>query len=254
MLGGMRINPYSTLSKIYDISREHEDIAAWSAFILQIISDCSIKKHSHILDCGCGTGDISILLAKQGYTVDAIDTSSDMLMMAKEKTHNLGLKVNYTVQDMRTFKSHNLYSLITCINDGINYLNTLEDVELFLKNCYQYLSKDCYLLFDISTEYKLKNMSGEFFAEEGDDFAYIWSNEYDEDSKHLTMDITFFNQIKEDVFRRTSEMHVQRAHSMDEINTLLKNTGYETAAIFGDISSESPADTSQRIHFLVKKV
>lgn len=250
----MHINPYSTLSKIYDISREHEDIDAWSDFILQIISDCNLKVGSHILDCGCGTGDISILLANEGYTVDAIDASSDMLMMAKEKTHNLGLRVNYTVQDMRTFKSHNIYSLITCINDGINYLNTLEDVEQFLLNCSKYQSSGSYLLFDVSTEYKLKNMDGEFFAEEGDDFAYIWSNEYDENSKHLTMDITFFNQIEEDIFRRTSEVHVQRAHDADEINILLKNVGYENIAVYGDLSNENPSDTSNRIHFIVKKI
>jgi len=250
----MPINPYSTLSKIYDISREHEDIAAWSDFILHIVSDCNISIGSHILDCGCGTGDISILLAKQGYLVDAIDASSDMLMIAKEKTHNLGLQINYTAQDMRTFKSHSQYSLITCINDGINYLNTLEDVELFLKNCNKYQEAGSYLLFDISTEYKLKNMDGEFFAEESDDFAYIWSNKYDEKSKHLVMDITFFNQFEEDIFRRTSEMHVQRAHSIDEINTLLKNSGYERVGVFGDISTNSPQDTSHRVHFLVKKV
>lgn len=226
----------------------------WSEFITKVVSDCQIKKGSIILDCGCGTGDISILLAKQGYIIDAIDTSSDMLMIAKQKTHDFGLKINYTVQDMRTFKSHNTYSLITCINDGVNYLNSLEDIELFFNNCSKYQSSGSYFLFDISSEYKLKNMDGEFFAEEDDDFAYIWSNEYNDESKLLTMDITFFNYIGEDLFRRTSEMHVQRAHSIQEITSALKKAGYIPTVIYADLSLELPSDTSKRIHFLAKKI
>lgn len=192
-------------------------------------------------------------MAQLGYIVDAIDNSSDMLMVAKEKTHNSGLHINYTLQDMRTFKSHNKYSLITCINDGVNYLTSLNDVEMFFNNCSKYLYKDGLILFDISTNYKLTNMNQQFYAEESDDYAYIWSNKYASDSKLLTMDITLFTQIDEDIYERTSEIHVQRGHSEDEIRSLLKNQGFELIETYSEISLDKPDDQSERIHFLAKK-
>ena len=206
------------------------------------------------MDCGCGTGDISILLSQNGHIVDAIDTAADMLMVAKEKSHNLGLHINYTIQDIRTFKSHNSYSLITCINDGVNYLTNLNDVELFFENCQKHMDKDGFLLFDISTIHKLKNMDNQLFAEESDEFSYFWFNEYNEESNLLTMDLTFFTQIEEDIYKRTTEKHIQRGHSKKEISILLKKCGFELVETFGDISPEKPNDESERIHFLAKKI
>jgi len=186
--------------------------------------------------------------------VDAIDTSLDMLMIAKEKTHNYGLHINYTAQDMRAFKSHSKYSIITCINDGVNYLTTLEDIEAFFNSCASHMESGAFLLFDISTKLKLKSMHNQVFAEDGDDFAYIWFNEFNERKKLLYMELTFFTQTKDDIFRRSSELHVQRAHEPVEIESLLQKCGFALINTYGDLSSESPDEKSERIHFLAQKI
>ena len=251
---GCFINSYSTLSKIYDISRKEENIDVWTEFINKILKSCNLSLGDSVLDCGCGTGDISIFLAKSGYVVDAFDISSDMLMVAKEKSHNLGLHINYTIQDMRHFKSHKKYSAITCINDGLNYLTTLKDVEMFFNNCNQYLKDNAFLFFDISSIYKLENMNEQLYAEESDEFSYIWFNEYNEHEKLLTMDLTFFTQIKDNLFSRSYETHVQRGHSIEEIEFLLSKCGFSLISTYSDISLNMPSDKSERIHFLAQKV
>lgn len=186
--------------------------------------------------------------------VDAIDTSLDMLMIAKEKTHNLGLSINYTAQDMRSFKSHSKYSIITCINDGVNYLTTLEDVEAFFSSSANHMEKGAFLLFDISTKLKLKSMHNQVFAEDGDDFAYIWFNEFNDRKKLLYMELTFFTQTEADIFRRSSELHVQRAHEPAELESLLQKCGFALINTYGDLSSEKPDEKSERIHFLAQKI
>jgi len=205
------------------------------------------------LDCACGTGDISILLAQSGLNVDAFDISPDMLITAKEKTHNLGLHINYTLQDMCSFKSHNKYSFITCINDGVNYLTTLDDAKSFFNNCYLNMDSGAYLFFDISTEYKLQGLDGEFFAEESEEFAYLWFNEYDYKNHLLNMDLTFFTQVEDDMFKKTYETHIQKAYSKKEITSLLQNCGFSLVNIYSDISLKKPEDKSMRIHFLAQK-
>jgi len=182
-----------------------------------------------------------------------MDTSLDMLMIAKEKTHNLGLHINYTAQDMRSFRSHSAYSIITCINDGVNYLTTLEDVEAFFNSCSNHMESGAFLLFDISTKLKLESLHNQVFAEDSDDFAYIWFNEFNARKKLLYMELTFFTQTEADIFRRSSELHIQRAHEPDEIESLLGKCGFALISTYGDLSAKSPDEKAQRIHFLAQK-
>ena len=42
--------------------------------------------HGHVLDVACGTGDMCLLLAKQGCSVTGVDLSEEMLNIARKKT------------------------------------------------------------------------------------------------------------------------------------------------------------------------
>lgn len=53
-----------------------------------------------VLDAGCGTGNFSIKLAQMGSTVTGIDISEDMLSLAKNKTSQLGLDINFLKMDL----------------------------------------------------------------------------------------------------------------------------------------------------------
>jgi len=48
-----------------------------------------------ILDAGCGTGVISLLLARLGHDVTGIDLSSEMLARAREKAHRHGESIDF---------------------------------------------------------------------------------------------------------------------------------------------------------------
>jgi 2-polyprenyl-3-methyl-5-hydroxy-6-metoxy-1,4-benzoquinol methylase len=47
------------------------------------------------IDLGCGTGNNSIYLAKQGYDVTGIDITSMAIRLAKEKADEIGLTCNF---------------------------------------------------------------------------------------------------------------------------------------------------------------
>jgi len=55
----------------------------------------------NILDLGCGTGRYSILLAKKGANVTAVDFSREMLNIAKNKAKNQRLKINFKQVDLK---------------------------------------------------------------------------------------------------------------------------------------------------------
>ena len=52
-----------------------------------------------ILDIGCGTGSLSVLLAELGHHVTGIDFSPAMIALAQTKASSLGLEVEFHVMD-----------------------------------------------------------------------------------------------------------------------------------------------------------
>jgi ubiquinone/menaquinone biosynthesis C-methylase UbiE len=56
-------------------------------------------KHLKVLDAGCGTGYLSRKLAIQGAVVTGIDISENMIAIAKEKSTQSNLAINFYVDD-----------------------------------------------------------------------------------------------------------------------------------------------------------
>ena len=52
-----------------------------------------------ILDIGCGTGSLSLVLAEQGHAVQGIDLSPAMIALAREKAATLSLTIPFEVMD-----------------------------------------------------------------------------------------------------------------------------------------------------------
>ena len=95
------IMAYEAFSYYYDILMQDVPYHKWIAKTKQYL-----PTGSSILDVGCGTGTISILLAKEGYNVTGIDLSEDMLSLAYEKTLSEGLGIHYVQQDMLNLDSY----------------------------------------------------------------------------------------------------------------------------------------------------
>ncbi len=76
-----------------------------------------IPKESLVLDLGCGEGNDALLLARQGFCVEAVDTATILLENLKklvEKEHITTLTIHPT--DIRTFPFLKTYGTIVCMN------------------------------------------------------------------------------------------------------------------------------------------
>src|SRR5699024_12791191 len=59
-----------------------------SDFAENLVSSLNAQQDEHILDIGCGTGDLAHTISETGANVTGIDTSQSMIEVAKEKyTH-----------------------------------------------------------------------------------------------------------------------------------------------------------------------
>ena len=244
---------YKKLSKIYDKFTADKNDTEWIDYIESLFRKNKIKPNSSILDACCGTGGKTYELSKRGYNVIGLDKSSDMLETAASKLAEKGVRIQLICQDICSIMLHSKQDVVVCINDGINYLTDLINVKKAFESIFDVLAEGGLFLFDMSSEYKLKSMHDNSFFEETDDSAYIWHNQYDKKSKLLTMDISLFSQIEDDIYEKANEVHTQRAYSVKEIENLLKETGFKDIMYFECFTDKIPSEISQRIQFSARK-
>lgn len=239
---------YGKFAGLYDPLMKDVDYDRWAEYIASFLPEGSLR----IADCACGTGEITIRLAKMGYTLTGIDISEDMLRIAAEKARKSALKLPFICQNMAELQLHRPQDALVCACDGVNYLDSLEQVGRFFSAAYAVLKPNGLLLFDISSRHKLENvLDCNTFAEDDGERAYIWKNCYDPESRLISMELSFYEKQGE-LYRRFEESHIQRAHEEKELLSAMEKAGFDAAA-YGFLTRRQAAENCQRIQFIGRK-
>ena len=245
---------YSALAGIYDALMYDVSYDRWAEYLMDILNARGIRKGANLLEYACGTGNITLPLAENGFHMTAVDIAEDMLFVAQEKTRKKALKVSYACADMRGFLLNKKADAVVCACDGVNYLLEEDDMRDFFKGVYGNLKNGGAFLFDISSAYKIKEVLGdEFYYDDGDEQTYFWQNSYDKEKKTVTMELTMFLRQGE-VYKRYDEMHKQRAWEQDELKELLCEAGFSQISQYGFMTCDVPHRQEDRIQFVAGKV
>ncbi len=92
----------------------------------KLIKWAQIKSGELACDLACGTGDLSILLAKQGAKVTGIDLSEQMLAYAKLKNQSQNLNIEFKQQNILEIREQNQFDVVT-IAYGIRNLPNYQE-------------------------------------------------------------------------------------------------------------------------------
>ena len=203
-----------------------------------------------ILDLGCGTGDITYLLAEKGYDMIGVDISEDMLNIAREK--NSHKKILYLNQDMREFELYGTVDVIYSSLDCFNYITNKNDLKKVVKLCKNYLNPNGLLIFDINTLYKYENiLNGNTFTYDTGNEYLVWQNEYDKKSKLCYFFLDMFYK-KDDLYERFYEEQVQRAYSLTELKDILTSGGFKVLDILDGFKMKKAKENSEKVFFVCK--
>ncbi len=95
--------------------------------------DQARKYGDPILELACGTGRLTIPIAKEGYNITGLDVSEGMLEKAKENAREKKLAIKWIRDDVRTFKINKKYKLIIFPFNSIAHLHDLESIDSCFK-------------------------------------------------------------------------------------------------------------------------
>ena len=102
-----------------------------------------------IVDFGCGTGNHSIPLAERGYHVMGVDISAEMLRVAREKSTEAGVCIDWVEGDIRNVPTRGTFDAGLFMFAVLGYLLPNEDVMAALSNARRHIRPGGLLVFDV---------------------------------------------------------------------------------------------------------
>lgn len=242
-------NIYSIFAKYYDLIMAEIDYCSWYEYLISITEKFGLNI-GKVLDLACGTGTVLAYFVRDGYDCLGVDRSQYMLDMARKKLNTYSVNNKLVQADMTKFTSNTKFNLIYSFNDSINYLTDLKSLTNFLYTAYDLLEHNGLLIFDASTEY---NIMRNFIApiyEEYREFAFLWNNHYNRDTKLVYSELDFLIYETLSVIR---EKHTQRIYTVDEVLQQSSIVGLKKVGIYDGFTFRKPRRKSEIIHFVFEK-
>ena len=240
---------YTSFAEVYDIFMDNIPYEEWADYLDEMLKEYHIPNNM-VLELGCGTGNMTELLASKGYDMIGVDNSEVMLEIAMEKRQKSGHDILYLLQDMQAFELYGTVGGIVSVCDSINYVTDEKELKEVFSLVNNYLDPRGIFVFDFNTEYKYRELLGDrVIAEEREECSFIWDNYYNPEDKMNEYQLTLFVQSNEDkdLYRRYQEVHYQRAYTLEKIKTLIEKAGLRYVVAYDAYTKKAPMYTSGRI-------
>lgn len=247
------MHSYENFARVYDELMDDVPYEEWAERIRQILEEKETKK-GLMLELGCGTGRMTRLMARMGYDMIGVDSSIEMLEIAKEKADQEESDLLYLLQDMREFELYGTVGAVISICDTVNYITERNELTEVFRLVNNYLDPGGYFLFDFNTEYKYRDMIGEtVIAEDREDVSFIWFNEYDEEEHLNCIDLSVFVREKDGRYQKFCEEHIQRGYTLPEMKRIIEESGLIFVDAFDGYTNMPAKEDSERILMVARE-
>ncbi|MCR8845847.1 class I SAM-dependent methyltransferase [Paenibacillus sp. SC116] len=245
------MNAYESFALVYDRLMADMPYDEWQRMAKEALERYQIHP-ARIVDLGCGTGSLTLPLAKDAAEVIGIDLSETMLTMAREKANaygRVGDKVQWVCQDMRSWSIPDPADAVFSFCDCINYITELDDVRAVFEHTARNLRSGGLFMFDMHHARQFEQYEQEQpFTLDEQDIAYMWHCDYDREQQQIEHDLVIFVQDNEsERYHRIDEVHVQRAYETETVIEMLKEAGFEQIEVFADFAWQSADEESMRL-------
>ncbi len=243
---------YDNFSRYYDLLTDNVEYEKRAEYFCRLLSLCGIKD-GILLDLACGTGSISVEMAKRGFDVIGVDSSIGMLNAAREKAYENEQQILLLNQSMDEIDLYGTVDCAVCVLDSINHLENAAQVRRTFEKVSLFMNRGGAFAFDVNTLYKHKNVLGDnAFVYDLDELYCVWQNSYNEADSSVDISLDFFEE-EDGVYYRSGESFTERAYELADIAAWLEEAGFEVVGIYDDMTTQDAHSETERAVFLAKK-
>lgn len=239
---------FERIAPFYDQLMANVPYRMWLEYYLLLLVTHRFRPH-RLLDACCGTGTMTELLAEQGFSVAGFDLSPAMIERARAKAAARSLPIAYHVADARNLDLGERFEGIACFFDSLNYITEVEGFRRAIAALGRHLEPGGSLIFDLNTAYAFEaRLFDQRDLRKNAPVRYEWKGHYDPATRLIRVEMDF--EFRGELVR---EVHVQRAHTLDEVEEALVDAGLELVAVYESYTLDRPRPRSDRIHVVAVK-
>lgn len=182
-----------------------------------------------VVELGCGSGTSAAILTGAGYDVLGIDSSPEIIALARRKAPRAAFRVE-------SFVDAELPPCVavTAIGEVLNYLlderNTPAALRRLLGRVHAALEPGGLFLLDVAGPGRVRGSERNWIA--GEDWAVLMEASERAAPPTLTRAITTFRRAGKH-YRRSEELHRQRLYRASEMLAALRAAGFRARALRG---------------------
>jgi len=212
------------------------------------------NKDARILELCCGTGRLTLPIAKDGYNISGVDYTVSMLEQAKVKASGEGLDIAFIEADIRTLDLPEKYDLIFIPFNSIHHLYKNEDLFKAFNVVKKHLKEgglfllDCFnpnIQFIVEGEKEQKEIA-EYTTNDGRDILIKQIMRYENKTQ--------INRIEWHYFINGAFNSIQnldmRLFFPQELDSYLEQNGFNIMHKFGGFEEEPFNDNSEKQIFV----
>jgi SAM-dependent methyltransferase len=229
---------YDALAPFYDDFTAHHDYEAWTAALERLALAHGLAGR-RMLDVACGTGKSCAPFAARGYDVTGCDASQAMLDRARERLPAARL----VRRDLRELGQLGRFDLVTCIDDGLNYLLSEAELVAALRGMAGQLAPGGLVLFDLNTLATYRGFFASTSVVETPGSRLVWHGRAHAafaagEIAEATLEIGALRTV-----------HRQRHHAPDTVDRALAAAGLAVVARYGqDLTGALEPRLDERRH------
>ena len=244
---------YSDFAKVYDQLMQDAQYPKRAEYLFGLFRKFgSVPKL--LLDAGCGTGELSLLMARKGMDVIGVDASAEMLSEAQKKAVAEKCDVLFLCQPLEELDLYGTVDGCVCTLDVLNHFTDKRVLQKALQRISLFMEKKSVFIFDVNTPYKHACVLGDnTFVYDTPELFYVWQNQYNPKTCRVDIDLDFFVQRENEGYQRFSESFCERAYSFEELKPILNKVGFEILAVYRDLTLKKPAEQDERLVYVCRK-
>lgn len=219
---------YPFYDQIFPLNKQAE------SFLLTLFSE-----GESILDVGAGTGNMAVALAEKGMKVTAVEPEQVMAdtILSKASVKDISVIVHtYTMEQIEQLNEK--FDGISCVGNTLPHLQSIEEIEKFLRVCFEKLKNNGKLIIQtVNFEKFLSNSEFEFPVISKENFKF--ERKYDQQVEK----ILFTTTLTTENGSYTNSIPLYPVITK-EIVPLLEKIGFTKLELLGDFKRDPYSVTS----------